>query len=118
MAAQNGPVATYVDTVRHYPDAGLRFTDFCHLLADTRAELHALADALDVPRRIFQDHPWRWHYDLPAHLRPRAIELGALEVGISEVGALLRARRAEVRPTKQSLGRGFQVDQIGPNSGS
>lgn len=86
-------VSVYVDTVRHYPNAGLRFTDFCHLLADTRAELHAMADALGVPRRIFQDHPWRWHYDLPAHLRPRAIELGAAEVGMAEVGALLRSRR-------------------------
>ena len=35
----------YVDTVRSYPDAGLRFTEYCHLLADTRDELHALAAA-------------------------------------------------------------------------
>ncbi len=70
-------VAVYVDSVREYADAGLRFTHFCHLLADTRDELHAMADAIGVPRRIFQEHPWRWHYDLPDHLRPRAIELGA-----------------------------------------
>ena len=29
----------YVDAIRSYPDAGLRHTDFCHLLADTREEL-------------------------------------------------------------------------------
>ena len=88
-------MSCYVDTVRSYPDAGLRFTEYCHLLADTRDELHALAAAVGMPRIAFQDHPWRWHYDLPAHLRPRAVELGAQVVTMHEVGALLRRRRAE-----------------------
>jgi hypothetical protein len=92
-------MTVYVDTVRAYPDAGMRFTDFCHLLADTRDELHAMADALGVPRRIFQDHAWRWHYDLPAHLRAMAVSLGALEVTMHEVGALLRGRRQALVPT-------------------
>jgi hypothetical protein len=87
-------VACYVDTVRSYPGKKLRYTEFCHLLADSRAELHAMADALGIPHRFFQDHPWRWHHDLPEHLRARAVELGALEVTMHDVGALLRARRA------------------------
>jgi hypothetical protein len=86
-------MSCYVDTVRSYPNSGLRYTEFCHLLADTRAELHEMAEALGIPRRYFQDHPWRWHHDLPAHLRPRAIELGALEVTIHQVGPLLRERK-------------------------
>jgi hypothetical protein len=89
-------VACYVDTVREYPTAGLRHTRFCHLLADTRAELHAMADELGVPRRYFQDHPWRWHHDLPEPLRERAVALGAREITLHEVGALLKARRAEL----------------------
>jgi hypothetical protein len=89
-------MSSYVDTVRAYPDAGLRYTHYCHLLADTRQELHAMATALGVPRRLFQDHPWRWHYDLPAHLRAGAIALGAVELDIHGVGALLKARRAAV----------------------
>jgi hypothetical protein len=83
-----------VDTVRDYPGAGLRYLSYCHLLADTRDELHAIAAAVGMPPRAFQDHPWRWHYDLPAHLRPTAIELGAHELDIRGVGALLRERRA------------------------
>lgn len=86
-------MACYVDTVRHYPDAGLRFTDYCHLLGDTPDELHAMAQALGLPRRIYQEHPWRWHYDLPAHLRDTAIALGAKVIEMHEVGALLKARR-------------------------
>jgi hypothetical protein len=86
-------VTCYVDAVRAYPEAGLRFTEYCHLLADERAELHEMADALGIPRRFFQDHAWRWHHDLPAQLRPRAIELGAVEIGWHEVARLLRQRR-------------------------
>jgi Protein of unknown function (DUF4031) len=89
-------VSCYVDSVRSYPGSGLRYSEFCHLLADNRAELHAMADALGIPRRFFQDHPWRWHHDLPAHLRERAVQLGAVEVDMHEVGALLRRRRAEL----------------------
>jgi hypothetical protein len=90
-------MACYVDTVRSYPGKGLRYTEFCHLLADTRDELHAMADALGIPRRFFQDHPWRWHHDLPEHLRERAVELGAREVTLHQVGELLRGRRAAVK---------------------
>jgi hypothetical protein len=89
-------VACYVDAVREYPNAGLRFTRFCHLLADTREELHEMAGALGVPHRYFQDHPWRWHHDLPEPLRDRALELGARELTLHEVGALLRRRKAEL----------------------
>jgi hypothetical protein len=89
-------MSCYVDSVRSYPGSGLRYSEFCHLLADSRAELHSMADSLGIPRRFFQDHPWRWHHDLPAHLRARAVELGAVEVGMHEVGALLHRRRAEL----------------------
>jgi hypothetical protein len=86
----------YVDSVREYPGAGLRYSRFCHLLADSRAELHAMADALGIPRRYFQDHPWRWHHDLPEPLRPRAVELGAREITLHDVGALLKQRRRDL----------------------
>ena len=86
----------YVDSIRAYPEAGLRHTEFCHLLADTREELHAMAEALGIPHRFFQDHPWRWHHDLPEPLRDRAIALGAREITMHEVGALLKARRAKL----------------------
>jgi hypothetical protein len=89
-------MSCYVDTVRSYPDAGLRHTEFCHLLADERDELHAMAAALGMPRRFFQDHPWRWHYDLPEHLRAEAVRRGAIEVRMPFVAGLLRARRSTV----------------------
>jgi hypothetical protein len=95
-------VACYVDSLREYPNAGLRFTEFCHLLADTREELHAMADELGIPRRFFQEHPYRWHHDLPAHLRAQAVALGAHEVTMHEVGALLRRRKSQLRTEAQT----------------
>jgi uncharacterized protein DUF4031 len=92
-------VTCYVDSVQPYPEAGLRFREYCHLLADTREELHEMAQGVGMPRRAFQDHPWRWHYDLPAPLRERAIELGARPVTMHEVGTMLRQRRQELRIT-------------------
>lgn len=83
----------YVDTVRAYTRAGGQEAHYCHLLADDRAELHELAARLGLPRRAFQEHPWRWHYDLPGRLRPAAISAGARSVEMHAVGALLRARR-------------------------
>jgi hypothetical protein len=49
-----------------------------------------------MPRRYFQDHPWRWHHDLPEPLRPRAVALGAKEITMHDVGALLKCRKAEL----------------------
>lgn len=53
---------------------------WAHLMADTLEELHAMAAALDVPRRAFQDKPSGAHYDLNAELRERAIALGAVPI--------------------------------------
>jgi Protein of unknown function (DUF4031) len=86
-------MSCYVDTVRSYPSPSRRHSEFCHLLADTREELHAMAATIGMPRRLFQDHPWRWHYDLAAGVRADAVRLGAKELDLHAVGALLRERR-------------------------
>jgi len=47
---------------------------WCHLVSDTSYdELHAIAEALGIPRRGFQGD----HYDLPEEMRDAAIALGA-----------------------------------------
>ena len=60
---------------------------WCHLVSDTSyEELHGLADALGIPRRAFQGD----HYDLPAELRERAVQLGAEPVTGRELITRLR----------------------------
>ena len=67
-------MAVLVDPLREYPDTGLPFRHWSHLVSDRSfEELHAFAAELGIPRRFFQGD----HYDLPAHLRARALELGA-----------------------------------------
>ena len=71
-----------VDPLREYPDTGLPFSRWCHAVSDASfAELHAFADGLGIPRRFFQGD----HYDLPEHLRARALELGAEAVSTREL---------------------------------
>lgn len=55
----------------------------CHLIADTPAELHAMADKIGVARRWFQDPKTMKkvstpHYDVSKSKRELAIEAGAI----------------------------------------
>jgi hypothetical protein len=87
-----------VDELREYPDVDLPFTRWCHMAGDAGfEELHAFAARLGIPRHRFQGD----HYDLPVHLRERAVALGAQEVETRELtrrmsgprGDRVRARR-------------------------
>src|SRR5262245_18662409 len=72
-----GAMTVYVDKAI-FPWKGKKW---CHLFADTDAELHAFARRLGLRRSWFQEPPkasWR-HYDITAAKRVRAIELGAVE---------------------------------------
>jgi uncharacterized protein DUF4031 len=92
-------MAVLVDPLREYPEAGLRWTHWCHLVSDADFdELHAFAARLGISRRGFQGD----HYDLHPALRARAVELGAVEVETGDLvlrmagarGDRVRSRRA------------------------
>jgi hypothetical protein len=92
-------VTVLVDPLREYPDAGLPWTRWCHMVSDAGFdELHEFAAAMGIARRRFQGD----HYDLHPALRERAVAMGAVEVGTGELvlrmaggrGDRARARRA------------------------
>lgn len=65
----------------------------CHMVADSEPELHVMADRIGVARRWYQGD----HYDIALSRRALAIEAGALEVSLLDVGRwLLRRRRGLV----------------------
>jgi hypothetical protein len=86
-------MAVYVDEPL-WESRGLRW---CHLMADSPAELQAFAARLGLePERLQRRprRPWADHYDLPAHRRRDAVALGARELSLAEAGRWLRRARA------------------------
>lgn len=67
---------------------------WAHLVSDeSLAELHAFAQAQDVPARAFD----RDHYDVPEDIVPRLIAAGAQHVGGKELVRRLIASGLRVR---------------------
>jgi hypothetical protein len=96
-------MAVLVDELREYPHTRLPLRHWCHLVSDADFdELHAFAASLGIPRHRFQGD----HYDLPPHLRERAVALGAEEVSARDLtgrmagprGDRVRQRRAARQP--------------------
>lgn len=72
---------------------------WAHLMADTLDELHAMAAAVGLPRRAFQDKPSGAHYDVTVEMRERALALGAVAISRhldrERVRAVIRNARAQ-----------------------
>jgi Protein of unknown function (DUF4031) len=65
-------MTVYVDDMR----MKLGRMTMCHMVADTAAELHAMADLIGCEREWYQ----RGHYDIPLVKRMRAVRAGAREI--------------------------------------
>jgi hypothetical protein len=71
-------VSVYVDDMR----AGYGRMVMCHMVADTEAELHEMADSIGVDRKWYQyPHKSRYpHYDIALSKRALAVAAGAKEI--------------------------------------
>jgi hypothetical protein len=95
-------VTVLLDPLREYPDAGLPWTRWCHLVSDAGFdELHAFAASLGIPPRRFQGD----HYDLHPELRARAVELGAVEVASGELVLRMAGPRGERARSRRAARR-------------
>lgn len=96
-------MTVYVDNFGVPATVGGRTSQWSHLTADTREELHAFAALLGLRQSYFQtctdkkscppDTCWHWHYDVTQGKREQAIRLGAKPVELTEFGAIVNARR-------------------------
>lgn len=67
----------------------------CHMLADTDAELHAMADRIGVARRWHQAPPRHdSHYDIALSKRAIAVAQGAVEITWRQAGSMNLRRRS------------------------
>jgi hypothetical protein len=83
-------MAVYVDSVR----AAYGRMVMCHMVADTSAELLAMADRIGVDRKWLQ-YPGSHHehFDIALSKRALAVKAGAVEVTRQELGKILRKKR-------------------------
>lgn len=73
----------------------------CHMVADTEAELHAMADRIGVARRWYQYPHSRWpHYDIALSKRALAVAAGAIEITDREAPAIARRCIAAIEAVK------------------
>lgn len=96
-------MTVYVDRANIPATVGRLRSRWSHLTADTVEELHAFAAQLGLRREWFQTCKRKcapvgmpcphWHYDVTAPKRAEAVRLGAQEIDMHEMGALITARR-------------------------
>lgn len=89
-------MAVYVDTGKYHFGRMI----MSHMMADTEAELHAMADRIELKREWFQRGSTP-HYDVSQSKRNLAIEEGAIILGPREVVDLIRKLRRMKGPAPQ-----------------
>lgn len=85
-------MSVYVDKAVHR----FRHMLMCHMLADSPAQLHEMADRIGLARRWYQRDASTPHYDLPRDKRAEAIAAGAIEVDRRDLVAVIRRIRASI----------------------
>ena len=88
-------MAIYVDGARN----GFGRMVMCHMLADTPAELHAMASRIGMKRSWYQSPAVKAsfpHYDLSLSRRKLAIDNGAREITRQELADHMRRVKADM----------------------
>lgn len=84
-------MTVYVDNVREYdldqikPEALRYGKKWCHMVADTEAELHEMAAKLRLSRTWYQNRSSMPHYDLTPKKAADAMLLGAQSLSTMEM---------------------------------
>jgi len=79
-------MTVYVDDMR----ASFGRMKMCHMIADTDAELRAMADKIGVAQRWHQGD----HFDIALTKRTLAVQNGAVEISWRQAGCMIARRKA------------------------
>lgn len=87
-------MAVYVDNMK----AKFGRMVMCHMLADSREELDAMADQIGVARKWIQ-YPgtYKEHYDVALSARAKAVAAGAIEIDMRATGRMIGERRRALK---------------------
>lgn len=87
-------MTVYVDDMHTTPLGRFGRMKMCHMVADTDEELHSMAARIGVARRWHQKPGTvHSHYDIAMSKRALAVQLGAIEITMSQLGRIVRAKR-------------------------
>jgi hypothetical protein len=82
-------VTVYVDDMYTVPMGQFRRMKMSHMMADTEAELHAMADRIGLQRKWYQGD----HYDIAINTRKKAVQAGAVEISMRQMAAYSALQR-------------------------
>lgn len=82
-------MTVYVDDMHKYPVGQFGRMKMSHMIADTEAELHVMADKIGVARKWYQGD----HYDIALSKRAIAVASGAVEITYRLCGTMDAVRR-------------------------
>lgn len=82
-------MTVYVDDMHRSALGAFKGLRMSHMIAETEAELHAMAEAIGMPRRAYQGD----HYDVPLERRAAALARGAVAVSMKQMAGMVARRR-------------------------
>ena len=82
-------MTVYIDDMHRIPLGRFGRMKMSHMIADTEAELHDMADRIGIARRWHQGD----HYDVCLSKRALAVAAGAVEVTLRQLAAMAYLRR-------------------------
>lgn len=87
-------MTVYVDDMHQSPMGRFGRMKMCHMIADSTEELLAMAGRIGVAQRLLQ-YPGtpREHFDIAMSKRALAVEAGAVEITMRDMGKKMRERR-------------------------
>ena len=86
-------MSVYVDDMYKHPMGRLGRMKMSHMVADTTDELLEMADAIGVARKHIQNPGTvREHFDVSLGRRQMAVEQGAVEITMRELGRMMREK--------------------------
>lgn len=92
-------MTVYVDDMHQYPMGQFGRMKMSHMIADTEAELHAMAARIGIARRWYQGD----HYDIALSKRALAVSYGAREITLRQCALMCAVRkRSGVLPSPET----------------
>lgn len=112
-------MTVYVDDLKHYSGRGRMSGEWCHMVADTDAELNEMAEKIGLSRLWYQPpskHRTFGHYDLRPNKRLAAIRNGAIAVPMLALMRYMNTGKWEA-PTNSNRKRWELIDALGARDG-